>query len=513
MGVWEYGSVGERTPILPPLPYPHTLLKAVVSKKIIIAGGGISGLSTAYFIQEQLASLGNPVDCYLIEVRERLGGVILTETIDGFVIEGGPDSFLSTKPWALELCQKLGLTDRLVGTREDQHKTYILSRGRLEELPEGLTLMIPTQIKPFLRSSLISLPGKIRMGLDLLLPRKAGREDESIGAFVRRRLGREVLERIAEPLLGGIYAGQIDQMSLQATFPNFRTLEQEYRSLIWGTLRKRREIQRSLKEKNSSKWTLFVTLQGGLTELVQTLTARLNRVSFVTGKPVVRIQPSSDSSSPQPVYSVTLANGETFQADVVVLATPAYITADLIENLNSSLAALLREIPYTSTVTISLGYKKSDFHLLPSGFGFVVPRVENRRILASTWTSNKYPYRAPDDKVLLRCYIGGANREDLVSLEDRVLIQIAREELKEIAGITQEPVLTRVYRWEKVMPQYRIGHLDRLTTLEKLLSQHPGLFLTGNAYRGPGIPDCIHSGALTAEKVLKYLQLSSGSQT
>ncbi|HWP47700.1 MAG TPA: protoporphyrinogen oxidase [Candidatus Limnocylindrales bacterium] len=482
-----------------------------MSKKIIIVGGGISGLSTAYFIQEQLASLGDQVDCYLIEGRERLGGVILTEVVDGFVIEGGPDSFLSTKPWALELCQKLGLTDRLIGTREDQRKTYVFSRGRLEELPEGLTFMIPTQIRSFLRSGLISLPGKIRMGLDLLLPRKVGREDESLGAFIRRRLGREVLERIAEPLLGGIYAGQIDQMSLQATFPNFQTLEQEYRSLIWGMLRKRREIPKSLK--TPSKWTLFVTLRGGLTELVQTLTTQLNRISFIKGKPVVWIKPSSDSSSLQPVYHLTLANGEILQADVIVLATPAYIAADFVESFNSSLAAVLREIPYTSTVTISLGYKKSDFAHLPPGFGFVVPRVENRRIIASTWTSNKYPHRAPDDKILLRCYIGGANQEDLVSLEDRILIQIVREELREIAGITQEPVLTRVYRWEKVMPQYLVGHLNRLTTLERLLTHHPGLFLTGNAYRGPGIPDCIHSGALTAEKVLKYLQLSSGPQT
>ncbi len=457
--------------------------------------------------------MGNQADCYLIEGRERLGGVILTEKVDGFVIEGGPDSFLSTKPWALELCQKLDLTDHLIGTCEDQRKTYVFSRGRLEELPEGLSFMIPTQIRPFLRSGLISLPGKLRMGLDLLLPRKVGREDESIGAFVRRRLGQEVLERMAEPLLGGIYAGQVDQMSLQATFPNFQTLEQEYRSLIWGMLCKRREIQRSLKEKNSSKWTLFVTLRGGLTELVQTLTARLNRVSFIKGKPVVRIRPSSDSSSPRPVYHLTVADGETFQADVIVLATPAYIAADFVENFNPSLAAVLREIPYTSTVTISLGYKKSDFAHLPHGFGFVVPRVENRRIIASTWTSNKYPHRAPDDKILLRCYMGGANQEDLVSLEDRALIQIVREELKEIVGITQEPVLTRVYRWEKVMPQYLVGHLDRLTALERLLSHHPGLFLTGNAYRGPGIPDCIHSGALTAEKVLKYLQLSSGPQT
>jgi len=484
-------------------------------KNIVIIGGGISGLATAYYLQEQLALSKDRAICHLIEARERLGGVILTETVDGFVIEGGPDSFLSQKPWALELCQWLGLTDRLIGTREDQRKTYVLCKGQLQELPEGLTLMVPTRLRPFLWSGLISLPGKIRMGMDLFLPRKKDEEDESMGAFVRRRLGQEALERIAEPLMAGIYAGNADQISLKATFPNFLTLEREYGSLIRGMWFKRREVQRRQREEAPSKWTLFMTLQGGLTELVQALIAKLDGVSLMTGKQVIRVNPDSSQmatlnlSPRQPVYQIQLAEGRVLPADAVILATPAYATATLVEGFSPSLATLLRQIPYVSTATVSLGYKKSDLSPLPQGFGFVVPRSEHRKIIASTWTSNKYPHRAPEGGILLRCYLGGADHEELVSLEDRTLIQIAREELKEIMGISREPVLARVYRWTKAMPQYLVGHLDRLAILEELLSRYPGLFLTGSAYRGVGIPDCIRHGALTAEKVIKYLQLGT----
>ncbi|MCI0529441.1 MAG: protoporphyrinogen oxidase, partial [Nitrospira sp.] len=468
-----------------------------------------------------------PPELCLIEKRGRLGGVILTEATDDFIIEGGPDSFLSQKPWALELCQKLGLEDRLVGTREDQRKTYVFSRGKLEELPEGLTLMVPTQIKPFLRSGLISLPGKIRMALDLLLPRKVIEEDEDepMGAFVRRRLGREALERIAEPLMAGIYAGSADQISLKATFPNFLALEQEYGSLIRGMWHKRQEALKhqqvpAPKDSSlithhsslithhsslSSKWALFMTLWGGLTELVQALAAKLDRVSFITGHQVTRIDPHFDEAPQRPIYDLYLANGDLLQADVVVLATPAYVAADLVEEFSTFLANILRNIPYVSTATVSLGYKKSDFPRLPHGFGFVVPRIENHKIIASTWTSNKYPHRAPDEDILLRCYLGGSGREDLVALDDSALIQIVREDLKAIMGIGQEPILSRVYRWEKAMPQYLVGHLDQVDTLDEYLSYYPGLFLTGNAYRGVGIPDCIHNGILTAEKVFQYL--------
>jgi oxygen-dependent protoporphyrinogen oxidase len=476
-----------------------------LTKRIVIIGGGISGLATAYALQERLSSFKDQAACYLIEGSKRPGGVILTETVDGFVIDGGPESFLSTKPWALELCQRLGLTNRLVGTCEDQKKTYIFSRGKLHELPEGLTLMVPTRIKPFLQSGLISLSGKLRMGMDLFLPSKVGDEDESMGSFVRRRLGQEILERLAEPLMGGIYAGDANQISLKTTFPNFLTLEKEYGSVIRGMWSKRKEARKHLQEGASSKWTMFVTLRGGLTELIQTLVAKLDRVSLMTDNPVIRLHPSANSSSQQSVYTITLAKGESIQADVIILTTPSYKTANLLEELSPLLSTRLREIPYVSTATVSLGYKKSDFSHPPYGFGFVIPRVENRKIIASTWTSNKFPYRAPNDGLLLRCYMSQTSQKDLMSLDDSTLVQIAREELKVIVGITQEPILTRIYRWEKAMPQYLVGHLDRLAKMEGLLSNYPGLFLTGSAYRGVGIPDCIYSGTLTAENVLRYL--------
>jgi oxygen-dependent protoporphyrinogen oxidase len=452
-------------------------------------------LTCAYRLAEK--GSGPPVICTLIEAEPRLGGKILTEEVDGFVVEEGPESFLAQKPWGLDLCRRLGLNDRLIGTNPARRKTFVYSRGRLRELPEGLVMGLPTKWTPFIRSGILSWPGKLRVAAELVIPPRGSRDDESLGGFFRRRLGKEALERMVDPLLSGIYAGDPEELSLLATFPRFRDMEQEngslLRSLIAGWWRQGSEDK-------PSDWTPFVTLQGGLSELVKALEARLKNVSILTGRRVRDVRVRSENRG----YEVALDDGGVISADAVAMATPAYDAASLIEPFDQVLAGMLRAIPYSSTVTVSLGYRRAGFGHDLDGYGFVVPRIEGRSLLASTWTSSKWMYRAPDGAVLIRSYLGGVGRENILDRTDEELVALVRSELRDMMNVTEEPVLMKVCRWPRAMPQYRVGHLERLTEMEDLLAPHPGLFLTGAAYRGVGIPDCIREGALTAEKVLRY---------
>lgn len=466
-------------------------------KTVAIIGGGITGLSVAYHLEEQAKAGGLPLACRLIERQSQYGGKIITERINGFIIEGGPDSFISMKPWGIELCQRLGLADHLTGTNPDQKQIYLLRKDRLMELPEGVMALVPTRLWPFVKSPLISPLGKLRMGLDLFIPAKKDQQDESLASFVQRRLGREALEHIAEPLLAGIYAGDARQMSLLGTFPQFREIEQNYGSLTRGMLARRRTMPTT-----TSRYTMFMTLKEGMGELVETLTNRLDRSTLVAGSGVTRLQPRPTS------YEIFLANGQRLEADVVILATPAFVASDLLKQLDPRLSDQLIKIPYVSTATVSLAYKRSGFSHPLNGFGFVVPRSERRSILACTWTSTKFPHRTSADHVLIRCFVGGAGREEAALQEETALVKMVCEDLKAIMGISAEPVLTKVYRWEKANPQYNVSHLEQVSEIEKMTAQHPGLFVSGAAYRGVGVADCIHQGIQTAEKVLAYLKLS-----
>ncbi len=470
------------------------------AKHVVIVGGGIAGLTAAFSLYEQAAGAGLSLTCTLIEAGCEWGGKIVTHRVGDLTIEAGPDSFLSQKPWGLELCQKLGLSVRLINTNDHQKKTFVYSRGRLRELPEGLVVIVPTKLGPFLKSGLISWPGIARMGLDLVLPAKRDGGDESLASFFSRRLGREAFQQVVEPLMAGIYAGDATQISLRATFPRFLDLEQKHGSLIRGMLASRPAGA-------TSGRTMFVTLQDGLVELVQALLAKLTAVGAkLMAQQSVAAMRVRQTGTNHPIgwtYDLTLESGAVISADAVVLATPAFVSADLVRPLSPLASELLGAIPYASTATVSLAYKTGTLGGQIHGFGFVVPRTEGRDLLAATWTSLKWPHRAPASQTLVRCYLGGIGRERILQEDDAALIRRVREELKDMTGVTGEPVYAEVNRWDRGMPQYTLGHLDRLETIQRSLDRYPGLLLAGAAYRGIGIPDCIRDGTDAASGVIR----------
>jgi oxygen-dependent protoporphyrinogen oxidase len=471
-------------------------------KRIVIVGGGIAGLAATYFVLEKARKSGESIHIQLLEEKDRVGGCILTEKIGDFVIEGGPDCFLYEKPWALALCEKLGLGDRILNTNENR-KIFILSKGKLHELPEGFMLMVPTSFMPFIKSFLISWPGKIRMAMDLFIPRKGSDEEESLAKFVRRRLGEEALEKIAEPLVAGIHAGTPETMGLSSTFPRFIQMEKEYGSLIRGMLA-RRKMARKWENREGPQRTMFLTLKDGLGEWVDRLREKIGEDRITLKKKVSGLRKTENGN-----YHIPLSDGTFLEGDGVILATPSFVTAKIVEGIDPKLSEILLTIPYVSSATVSLAYRRSQIHHPLDAFGFLIPRTEKKKIMASTWTSVKFNHRAPKDYVLLRAFVGGANNERLVSLDDDEMLRIVREELREIMGVEGEPVLSKIYRWEKSMPQYLVGHLEKVAQIEERTNLHPGLFLTGCAYKGIGISDSVHDAETVAEKAVEYLRLKA----
>ena len=470
---------------------------------VLIIGGGIAGLATAYYLQKEAAAQGRSLTYTLVERAPTFGGKIKTSTARGFVIEGGPDSFISQKPWAYRLCRELGLEDRLIGTNDARRKTYIVHRGRLRPLPDGVMLIVPTRFAPFALSPLISPWGKLRMGLDLFIPPKRDNADESLADFITRRLGREALDKIAEPLMAGIYVADPSRLSLKSTFPRFIALEQKYGSLIKGMLaQKKARAQAERNGRTPPKLPLFMTLRGGLTEMVDALVGRL-KGELLTGQAVTRLEHRPAEGRP---YRAHLSGGETRLADAVVLATPAFVAADLLEAHSAALAMALRQIRYLSTATLSLAFRRAEVSHPLDGFGFVVPKSENCRLMACTWVSSKFDHRAPADHALLRVFVGGYKHEGLVDLSDDELLSLVREELRRTMGLTAEPIHHKIYRWRRGNAQYDVGHLERVEAIERMAADAlPGLHITGSAFRGVGLPDCIHQGEETAARVLASL--------
>lgn len=473
-------------------------------RTVAIVGGGISGLATAFALQEQAAAAGLSVTCTVVDASNSWGGKIVTHRVGDLVTEAGPDSFLSNKPAGLQLIEKLGLTGQLINTNESGKKAFVYSGGRLYELPEGLIVIKPGQISPFLKSGLLSMGGLARMGMDLVIPPKRSQHDETVASFFRRRFGSQAFERMMEPLMAGIYAGDAEQMSLKATFPRFLELEQEYGSVIRGMMAARKSGPSP--QANRPRRTMFVSLRNGLEDLAQALVRRLtdHGVKFRSGTTVESLRVRSHQLG-RWTYDVMLQDRSALSVDSLVLATPAFVSAELLRPLTPIAAGVLDTIPYASTATIGMAYPSSVVGGAVQGFGFIVPRAEKRDLIAATWTSLKWPYRAPPGQLMVRCYVGGVGREKILELDDQALVAKVKEELKAICGMNAEPSYVEVNRWIKAMPQYLLGHLDKVEQIETALSRYGGLVLTGAAYRGVGIPDCIRDGVLAAERVLRYL--------
>ncbi len=470
--------------------------------RIVVVGGGIAGLAAAHRLIEATREAGPPLALTLLDAADRLGGTIATERIDGFLVERGPDSFISEKPWALALAERLGLGPRLRRTDDRHRRTYVLHGGRLHPLPDGFLLLAPARLWPMVTSRLFSWRGKARMALDLVLPRRPADGDESLAAFVTRRLGREALERVAEPLVAGIYTADPARLSLAATMPRFLALEREHRSLILAL--RRQAGAREVAGASGARWSLFVTFAGGMGELVGALAARLPPGTVRLAAPVTEITRGAPHEAA--AWRVGLADGTGLPADGVALAGPAPRMAGLVRGVDPELARLLGGIAYASSATVALGYPRTAVRHPLDAFGFVVPRREGRAVLACTFSSVKYPGRAPDGFVLLRAFLGGALGAEVLEEDDPALARRAADELAALLGIDGEPVLTRVARHPAAMPQYAVGHLDRVAALDARLGALPGLAVAGAAYHGVGIADCVRSGEASAERLLQALR-------
>jgi oxygen-dependent protoporphyrinogen oxidase len=455
---------------------------------VVIVGGGISGLSAAYY----LARGGVPST--ILESRPRLGGVIQTEHVEGCTIEAGPDSFLSAKPAALELIRELGLADQVIGSNDRLRVTYVRKGGRLLPLPDGLMMMVPTRILPLLTTGLLSWRTKLRMGMELLRAPRPKPGDESVAEFIEEHYGAEAVDYLAEPLLSGIYGGDPSQLSVASVLPRFVELANQYGSLTRGVLAARAKAGRG------APWSrhavpLFRTLQGGLGQLVDAI-ARVIR-----GNVEVRQCRAQTIQHAETGFRIKV-DGGWLEADQVVVACEAHSGSALLAGVDGRLAELLGTVPYSSSMTVALGFDAADFVRAPHGFGFLVPRKERRRLVACTWVGTKFSHRVPEGKVVARCFLGGMEDAAVLGEPDEAIGAMVARELREIAGITARPLFTRISRWPRSMAQYTVGHPQRLAEMQARTPPAAGLHLAGNAYDGIGIPDCIRLGRQAAERIL-----------
>jgi oxygen-dependent protoporphyrinogen oxidase len=468
-----------------PVPSPHAVDVAIV-------GGGIAGLATGY----ELSRRG--ISFVVLERAARAGGVIFSEEIDGFTIDGGPDALLIQKPEAIALCKEIGLGDRLVSTKPPRI-AYIQREGRLHALPAASVLGIPTRLGPFVRTTLFSWPGKLRMGRELFIPPRRDDADESIGAFMTRRFGQEATTYLAEPLLAGIHAGDVDRLSIRALFPRLVDAERKHGSLL-RAFRIRNPVPNPISHQPSaiSHEGAFKSLPGGLSEMVNALVVAL-------GPANIRLNSGVDAITGHGPFVVRTAAGVAIEAHAIVLATPAFAASALLREHDEELARLAGEVMYASAATVAMAFERRQVRHPLTGSGFVVPRVEHTGILAASWLSSKWPNRAPDDRVLMRTFLGGARDPQAIERSDAELLRTSLAALRPLLGIEREPLFTRVYRWDRGNAQHEVGHLDRMAAIDRALARHPGLFLTGSGFRGVGIPDCVADARRTASTAASWL--------
>jgi protoporphyrinogen/coproporphyrinogen III oxidase len=469
-------------------------------KRIAIIGGGISGLSAAFALEKQRRA-GASLEYALFESSPRLGGVLVTERVDGCLVEAGPDSFLTEKPWASDLCSEVDLGDQLIGSNDADRKTYIVVNGKLVVIPDGLMFMVPTKITPTVLSPLFSARAKLRMAREWFHPPRKADTDETVASFVERHYGPEMVDRLADPLLSGVYGGEASELSVRAVLPRFAEMEAKHGSLGRAMLAARKKMASASK---APARPLFTSLKDGMQQLVDAVVSRLPASTLHVESLVQGIQ-RQDSGW------VVSAGYASDHFDAVIVAIPAPAAADLLGMVSGDLTSELRGIKYTSSVTVNLGYDRSVRSSLPPGFGFLVPRSEGKRMLAATFVHNKFPHRAPEDRALLRCFIGGARNEQALQSSDEEVVGIVREELGQIIKLSADPLFTRVYRWKGAMAQYGVGHLERLQRIENLQRQLSGLALAGNGYRGIGVPDCVRSGTEAASRTLLAVGLTEAT--
>ncbi len=468
-------------------------------RDVVVVGGGITGLTAAYHLAEAVGKDAR-LQVDLIESDDRLGGKIVTHRVDGFLVEGGPDTWLARKPEAAALCKELGLEEQIIPTNPETRGAFVSRRGKLHKLPEGMSGLVPSRIAPLFFSGMLSPFGRLRAAGEWFVPRREAETEESVAGFVRRRLGNEAYDYLVEPLLCGIYGGDGDQLSLDAVAPNLKDMEQEHGSILRGM----RHSRRASKSEIPQYPTPFISLEFGMQELVDAIERPLGdrvRVLLYTDVVGFRRVGGGDRAG----LALELSNGELIITAAAILATPANVAANLVDSVNADLAANLRSIPFVSNAAVSLGFREADVPRDLNGYGYVVPRCEGSATLACSWATSKLPGRAPAGHVLTRVLLGRSGQEVDDGTSDGELVDLARTELQSTLGIAQKPVFARVDRYPQGMPQYTLGHLDRVDRIEKLASETPGVFLAGNSYRGVGISDCIRSGQKAAFAALRYV--------
>ena len=461
--------------------------------RIAIIGGGISGLATAYRLSRSRLGQAGTLEIHVFEARDGLGGVIQTEKRDGFLMEQGPDSFISAKPWAVELCRELGLDQDFMETNPDLRQSFILSQNKLIPVPRGFYLMAPTKVSEAVRTPLLSFSGKFRMACEVFIPPKKEKGDESLASFVSRRFGRETLDRIAQPMIAGIYTADPEELSLEATFPHFLQMEREHGSVIRALSRKKND---ATSKASGPRYSLFLTLKGGLQSLISKLIQRMPQVCFHLSKKVMSLKNGAH-------WKILLEGGETLEADILCLAIPASSSARLLRDICENMANDLRQIPYETVSTVGLAFHRKDIRHRLNGLGYVVPSMEKKKIVGCTFSSVKFSGRTQDSgATLLRAFLGGKASRELLEADDQNVVKTVCNEVRQQLGISADPILTRMSRWPESIPQYRVGHRQTVERIFAALKDFPGLYLTGNAYNGTGIPDCIHHAFQTADQIL-----------
>jgi len=467
---------------------------------IVIIGGGISGLAAAHRLTELAPD--NKIQITLLESSARLGGTLRTDERDGFLLERGPDSFISEKPQAVDLAHRLGLSSNLIETNPEHRRSFLVRAGRLRPVPEGFQLLAPTRMWPFVTTDIFSIAGKVRMAGDLVLPRRSvnGNADESLADFVRRRLGKEALNRMAQPMVGGIYTADPEKLSLRATLPRFLDMEQADRSIILAMWRKAKKLRKDTGKDSGvsgARYSLFMSFDRGMQTLVNKLGEQIKERGVIT-----RLNCRVNSVTHSGNWTINTEMGPV-DADAICLAVPSYIAGQLLTQVDPPLSSLLGRIEYSSTATINLAYRRSQIGHALDGFGFVVPYIEGRSVIACSFSSVKFAGRAPADCVLLRAFVGGALQPEMLALNDEEMLRRITSDLAQLISISGEPLFAEVSRWIKSMPQYEVGHLQLVDEIEARALKLPGLTLAGNALRGAGIPDCIRSGESAASTMLE----------